>query len=254
MSIYEKKLKEIYNKKQIDQSDYMYLWNNCINYNNGDIENFGETDLATILKCLDKANFKANSMVFAVSWEKSILLDKNFIPFVKKYEEKILKPISDLTGEIKRQEHISLIFVNACNITTQVLMYTLTQLKNEKFTNDEFYTKADIYRLFQGNILEFLYDIDKGTPAQQLECLYSIDRLMNEYPESRIALSRLCDLDESSTFIEMAIKAIKEVPMHEKQHFNSIIHNLLCYEYAKELESELINKNESNSNIKRIKV
>jgi hypothetical protein len=255
MSIVAYNMKEIHNKEHIDQSDYMYVWNNFINYNSGDIENFGETDLATVLKCLDKANFKATSMIFAASWERSILLDEDFIDFVRKYEEKILKPISnptDLTVEIKRMEHISLIFATACNIGTQISMYALSQPKDKDFTNDELYTYSDIYKLFQYSMVEFLADINKGTAAQQLQCLQSIDKLMDEYPEQRVALSKLCGFKEPSTFINMVVKAVGEVKEQELEHIKDILHNLNAYVYARDLEKELAH-NEPISN-RRLKV
>ena len=252
MSIHDYHMNEIDNQEHTDQADYMYVWNNFVNYHDSDTENFGKTDLATVLKCLDKANFKPTSVVFAASWAKSILLDKDFITFVKKYEEKILKPASDLTGGIKRMENIALVFASACNIGTQISMYVLSQSKNKEFTNDEFYTYSDTYKLFQYSVVEFLADINKGTAVQQLECLNSIDKLLDEYPEQRLGLSKLCGFKEPSTFINMVVKAINETPEHEVEHIKDILYNLNTYVYARDLEKELAH-NEPVSN-KRLKV
>lgn len=255
MGIHQYKMNEIDNKKYTDQNDYMYVWNgfvNFVNYNNGDINDFGKTDLSKVLKCVDKANFKPTSLVFAASWERSVLLDKDFIHFVKRYEEKILKPASDLTGGIKRMEHISLIFSSACNIGTQISMYVLSQPKDKAFTNDEFNTYSDIYKLFQYSIVDFLADINKGTAAQQLQCLQSIDKLMDEYPEQRLGLSKLCGFKEPSRFINMVVKSLSETQENDVEHIKDILHNLNAYVYARDLEKELAH-NEPSSN-KRLKV
>jgi hypothetical protein len=254
MDIREATMKEILDIKSIKHNDYIYAWNNAINFNDGDLDNFGETDLAFILKCLKKVYFKPSSMIFAANWAKSILLDKNFIPFVREHEEKILKPASDLTGEIKRQEHISLIFASACNIGTQVTMFALNQLKDENIIKNDYYVHDDMYSLFQCNILDFLSEINKGTPAQQLQCLLSIDKLMDEYPEQRIGLSKLCELNEPSNFIDIVLKSINEIPEDEKNHLEDILHNLNCYVNAKELKNELKSNNDSISNIKKVKL
>lgn len=253
MSMHNQIMDEINNKREIEHNDYMYVWNNYVNYNNGDIENFGETDLEPVLKCLNKANFIPSSLIFASSWEKSILLDKDFINFVRKYEEKILFRASNLTGDIKRKEHISLIFMSACNIGTQVSMFALNEDEN-KYKTDELYTSLDIYRLFQGQIVEFLSDINKGTANQQLQCLLSIDNLLDEYPEQRIGLSKLCGLKESSKFIDIVMKSLSETPDDELEHIEGLIYNFKRYVNAKELEKELAHKNEPNSIIKKIKV
>lgn len=239
MSQHDYHMNEINNQKHTDQADYMYVWNNFVNYHDSDSENFGQTDLATVLKCLKKANFRPSSMVFASSWGKSILLDKDFISFVREYDQKILKPASNLTGDIKRKEHISLVFASACNIGTQVTMFALDEYKM-----DDLYTHSDICRVFQGNMIDFLADINRGTSAQQLECLNSIDKLMDEYPEQRVALSELCGFKEPTTFIHMVAKLLKDAPEDEIDHIEDIIHSINKYMDASDLEKELAHKNE----------
>jgi len=246
---YNKKKLEILSREHTSPTDYTYLWNICVNYNDGDMISFGEPDLVSIMLCLDKLKGKPSSLLFAQSWSESIFLNKDFIPFVKKFEEKILLPASDLTGDIKRKEHITIIFMNAASISTNIMMYALTKAEDKDF-KDEFYDDKNIYRSFQYNIIEFLQGINKGNSKQKFQCLVAIDKLMDEYFEVKEAISRLVGLNEPSSFMDIVVKTLKDCPSEQTHHIEDVVKVVYTYAISNELKQELIDNPQTNKKFK----
>lgn len=234
----QNRVKELLNEKHITEEDYLLVWRTCVTQKANHIQEFGETDLATVIVALDKVNFRTSSRVYGNRWQKDVLLDKDFIDFVKKYEEKILQPGSELPDEMKRQEHQTLIFTCVCELSAGTMMSLLSDYKKENADFSE-------YGLLKYNLLDFLGDINKGTASQKLECLVSVDKLLDVYPETREALSKFCEAKEPISFLDM----ISHVLMTTDDNYSSNIVEfkklIEIYNNQKELETSLKQKEEA---------
>jgi hypothetical protein len=244
--------KKISQKHSITESEYISAWNYCVETNSGDSEKFGETRLDLMLKIADKVKFKPTSQIFAKKWDASVLLDKYLVEFIKKYEEKILIPISDLTGEIKKQEQQTLIFSCVCNMSSIGLMVALQCYKKADLSLEEY--KEDCATI-TGNILDFLVEINRGSPEQRIECLIAVDNILVEYPEVHQALSKLYGSNENTpiSFIDMVSYILKNEPAEQTKYVTEVKKIIDIYNNRNELELTLPEKNQESKS-KRIKL
>lgn len=243
----EKKLRKAFAKRRAMEDDYFVVWSNCVEHKTGFTEVFGETDLSKVIQVLDKLQYVApnrpSSRTFTTSWPKDILLDKDFLNFAKKFDEKILDPVSDLIGEIKSRERQSLLFSNACCLNRGLyeVLDLYSRSKTEEVDWNETKNRYSEYYAIHHGILEFLSEINKGTPPQKLECIAVIDRLLDEHQEVRQALSKYFGSDEPMPFIDMIDKTLKDnMELEHLSEFHKIID---MFNTKKDLESSLGQKN-----------
>lgn len=228
----ENNVKKFLNKNKISEQEYIAVFKYISGADIGNDERFEDTNLSLAIKALDKVDFKPSAQVFAMRWEKNILLDKNLVEFVKKYEEKILQPSSDITGDLKRHESISLILSSLCGLSPARMMSVLPCCELDM-------REAG---LVKEQMLDFLIQINKGTQAQKLECLVSVDRVLKEYPEAHWGLSILVGFSEPVSFVDMVSHLISNEPTNNMDYIIEFKNMIKVYDLQKNLSLSLNNK------------